>query len=84
MTLTTQNSAEILDRQFLEIRCELLNVAAALDRLERAAGFADLSNDPRVKNIQAGLRILLESGSDRAEHLQMQFSDQYVSDWQNG
>ena len=81
---TTQTSPDLLDRHFLDIRCDLLDLAAALDRLERAPGFAGVANDPRLQNIRRGIQILQESGSDRAEHLQLLFSDHYVPDWQNG
>ena len=38
---------QVLDREFLEIRCKILEIAAALDRLERAEGA--LEGDPRME-----------------------------------
>jgi hypothetical protein len=72
---------QVLDRHYLELRCGLLDMAAALDRLERAAGFSDLTADPRLARIHEGLRILASSGVDRAERLQLLFSDSYDADW---
>ena len=40
------SAPEILQREFLEIRCKILEVAAALDRLSRAGGTVE--GDPRL------------------------------------
>ncbi len=78
---TIQTAAQVLDRHSLEIRCGLLDLAAAFDRLERSDGFRQTADDPRLKLIEEGLRILASPGDDRAERLQMLFSDQYVPNW---
>jgi hypothetical protein len=70
---------ELLDREFLEIRARLLQVAAALDRLDRANG--DVSRDKRRTDLDDALRVLAESRPDRAEKLQMIFSLAYDKDW---
>lgn len=81
-----QNAEEILDGTFLEVRAKLLEVAATLDRIERAQGdagdFSDLSKKRRKKVDQA-IGILLSSGSDRAERLQKLFSREYEDAWRN-
>lgn len=71
----------VLDRLYLEIRCRLLDVAAALDRIERAEGGDDVSNDARWNQLQKGIAILEGDGADRAERIQMLFSDAYVPNW---
>jgi hypothetical protein len=73
------DAAEMLDREFLEIRARLLQVAAALDRLDRADG--DVARDKRRIDIDKATRVLLESSPDRAERLQMIFSLPYDNDW---
>jgi hypothetical protein len=70
---------ELLDHEFLEIRAKLLQVAAALDRLDRAQG--DVSSDKRRINIDKALRVLTDRGADRAERLQMLFSLPYDENW---
>ena len=35
-----QSAAAVLDRHYLELRCTLLDMAAAFDRMERAGEFA--------------------------------------------
>ncbi len=80
--MTISHTAEqVLDRHYLEIRCELLNLAAALDRVERSAGYAQVAGDERLERLRAGIDILTTAGNDRAERLQLLFSDQYVAGW---
>ena len=78
---TIQTSQQVLDRHYLEIRSSILDLAAALDRLERSDGFSHTAGDPRRKLIQEGLQILSSSGDDRAERFQMLLSDNYVPNW---
>lgn len=76
-----QSAEGILERQYLEMRCGLLDLAAAFDRIERAANAVIALNDPRWQKLQEGLKIVSSSGSDRAERLQLLFSDEYVEGW---
>jgi hypothetical protein len=73
------DAAELLNSEFLEIRARLLQVAAALDRVDRAAG--DVSRDKRRVDLEKAIRVLLETGPDRAEKLQRVFSLAYDQDW---
>ena len=75
-------AAQILDREFLTIRGKLLEVAAALDRIERGQGPA--AGDPRLEKIRAALAILGREGPDRAEQLQLVFSLPYEPAWRKG
>jgi hypothetical protein len=77
----TSSAPGILERHYLELRCALLEMAASLDRLERAGGFTEVKGDARLKRIQDGLKILASAGTDRAERIQMLFSDVYDPDW---
>lgn len=72
---------DTLDRHFLEIRCGLLDVAAALDRIERRSDAEAARVDSRLKDIRAAIQILGSEGDDRAERLQMLFSDPYLPQW---
>jgi hypothetical protein len=73
------DAAELLNNEFLEIRALLLQVAAALDRLDRATG--DVSRDKRRADLDQAIRVLLEAGTGRAEQLQRVFSLAYDQDW---
>ena len=66
------DASEVLNREFLEIRARLLQVAASLDRMDRAAG--SVHGDGRLQGIQRALEILQGSGADRAEQIQLVFS----------
>ncbi|HEV3004186.1 MAG TPA: hypothetical protein VGX78_06975 [Pirellulales bacterium] len=70
---------EVLNREFLEIRAKILEVAAALDRLDRAEGFLD--GDPRMAKLRQALAVLSTGGGDRAEQVQMIFSLPYDDGW---
>jgi hypothetical protein len=72
-------ASEVLDREFLEIRAKLLQVAAHFDRLERAAG--TVADDPRLAKIHAALEVLDGTEPGRAEKLQMIFSREYTPEW---
>ena len=71
---------EVLNREFLEIRCKILDVAAALDRLQRASG--SVADDPRVTRLREALRVVLDQTGERAEQVQMIFSRPYEESWQ--
>lgn len=71
---------EILNREFLEIRARILQVAAALDRLGRGAG--SVADDPRLEKIRQALAILQADKPGRAEQIQLLFSRAYDDDWQ--
>jgi hypothetical protein len=71
----------VLDRVYLEIRCKLLDIAACLDRVARSEGPEAVESDPRLAQIAKGIDILSSAGFDRAERIQMLFSDPYVPQW---
>jgi hypothetical protein len=76
---TPLDAAAVLNREFLEIRARLLQLAASLDRLDRADGSA--TSDGRLDKIRVALEILGGDESDRAEKIQLLFSRPYESDW---
>ena len=76
---TSLTAAEVLSREFLEIRAKILEVAAAFDRLERAAG--DVSDDPRIARLHEALKVVGEPQGDRAEQVQLVFSRPYDETW---
>ena len=78
--MTPMTARQILDREFLELRAKVLELAASFDRLERAEG--DTADDPRRHKLEEALHVLLGSGTDRAERIQLIFSREYKADWQ--
>ncbi|NLE37443.1 MAG: hypothetical protein GX621_05395 [Pirellulaceae bacterium] len=69
---TPLTAAEMLDREFLTFRAKLVDLAAALDRIDRAEGSVEA--DPRCGQLRRGLELLASPGDRRAERMQMVFS----------
>lgn len=70
----------VLDREALEIRHLLLQLAAALDRVERGDQFAD---DPRWARIEQALQVVGGDFDDRAQRVQHIFSRPYEPNWRD-
>ncbi len=69
----------VLDREFLEFRARVLELAAALDRLDRSGG--PPPGDPRVAAMRKGIDVLCDGETNRAERVQMVFSLHYDAGW---
>lgn len=69
----------VIDQEFLPLRAKLLEIGAALDRLDRAGVLT--TREPRTGKIRAAIETLLAGGSDRAEEIQLVFSRPYEDDW---
>jgi hypothetical protein len=63
---------EILDLYFIEARAKLIDLAAFLDRVERADGEADFRLSALEKAIE---ELQKNSASDRARRVLLAFSD---------
>jgi hypothetical protein len=74
------SATEVLNQEFLNIRARLIDLAAALDRVDRGGGSA--KEDPRYQQIRQGLAILAEDTAGRIERIQMVFSLPYDEYWQ--
>lgn len=73
-------STPVLDREYLDIRSKILQLAAALDRIQRHDQTAN--TDARMDLIEKGIQILLDRGENRAERVQLVFSRPYDEKWQ--
>lgn len=71
----------ILDREFLEMRCRLIDLAASMDRVERGSEAGQVAGDLRMRLLQDAVRLLNNGGPDRALRMQMHFSDGFASKW---
>jgi hypothetical protein len=80
--LTSREMITVLDRDFLETRGRILEVAAALDRLDRAPAHGGHHPDPRLAQLRQAIEALLEPGPGRAETIQCIFSLNYDPNWQ--
>jgi hypothetical protein len=77
----SRDAIDVLDHDFLEARCKLLEIAAILDRIDRAPARHGEHPEPRLSQIRRALEALLEPGPDRAETIQRIFSLDYDPAW---
>ena len=70
---------KVLDREFLEVRAKILELAASFDRLDRADGSVD--GDPRLAQVHEALTVMGGTAPGRAEQVQLIFSRAYQDDW---
>ncbi|WP_435018899.1 hypothetical protein TA3x_000889 [Tundrisphaera sp. TA3] len=82
MPTTPRDVAAVLNRDFLETRGKILELAAALDRLDRAPTHSgDSPPDRRIGQLRQAIEALLEPGPGRAETVQRLFSLDYDPGW---
>jgi hypothetical protein len=67
------------DREYLPIRAKILEIASALDRLDR--GHATVGEEQRFEQLRAGIGLLLSDAPGRAEQVQLLFSRPYDEQW---
>lgn len=65
------NRQQVLDLYFMDARCKLIELAAFLDRVDRAEGEADF----RLESIQKAVGFLSGAQSERAKAVLMSLSD---------
>lgn len=71
--MSNVGQSSMLEREYLGVRCRLLELAAALDRIERHDGPA-AAGDSRMKQCQQALEILTDPEPRKADRVQMVFS----------
>lgn len=62
---------QVLDLYFMDARCRLIEIAAFLDRVDRATGEADF----RLEAFRGALKVLGTEGVGRAEKVLVALSD---------
>jgi hypothetical protein len=65
---------QVLDLYFMDARCKLIEIAAFMDRLDRASESKEGSEDFRMTEFRKALRSL-DAKSDRAEKVLLALSD---------
>ncbi len=66
---------DLIDTYFMEQRARIIDVAAFLDRLDRATS-QNGNNDFRLMAMRKAMHELVSDEADRVERIQMIFSDQ--------
>lgn len=74
------SAPEVLNQYYLETRCQLLELAATLDRLDLAVqrdADESVTGDPRMERLRTTLDMLADRQAtpDRAERMLRLFSD---------
>lgn len=71
-----RDASKMVEETFAEMRWRCLSLAADLDRIQRATGGGErLASDPRLAKLREALQALLVPEADRAERVQIIFSD---------
>ena len=65
---------DVLDAYFLETRAKLIEIAANLDRVDRAPGRSEVGEDSRLRFVRDALTILQSEQPNRAELIQKLYS----------
>lgn len=79
--LSRRDATEVLDRDFLEARCKILELAATLDRIDRAPARHGEHPDSRLSQLRQAMEALAEPGPGRAETIQRIFSLEFDPAW---
>jgi len=79
--MTPLKADQALDRYFLEVRCKLLEIASALDRIDRGENSSQVKEDQRMQKIRQALAVLQEGDVGRTERVQQIFSLEYDAAW---
>jgi hypothetical protein len=80
----TAEATKVFEREFLQLRAQILALSATFDRLDRASGRERVESDERLGQVRKALQILSSDRKDRAEQVQLIFSDPYQDGWIKG
>lgn len=70
-----KSATELLDLYYLSMRSGLLETAAALDRIERGRGYAEIASSPRLARLQQALVLMADGQGNRSERFLNLFSE---------
>lgn len=79
-----KNAKELLDMYFLDVRSALLETAAALDRVQSAAGADSIFTDPRLHDIYRAMDVLADGRDNRVERILLRLSHLEENNHQQG
>jgi len=85
--MNSRPAETVLQESYLETRAKLLEVAAVLDRIDRAGQQTGDSlptdSDQARRKLSQAIEVLLDNKADRAERIQQLFSRPYESNWRS-
>ena len=77
--MAERTKSSVLEAEFLPLRAKILEIAAGLDRLDRAEGSLDA--DQRRARLREAIELLLGESPNRAEQVQRLFSREFDEKW---
>lgn len=79
--ITAERSAQqIVAEDFMIARARIVELAATLDRIERATG--DVDDSKNMQLLMQGMHILCDHEVEKAKRVQLLMSRQYDPQWQ--
>lgn len=72
-----RSAEQILDADYLQMRCKLIDIAAILDRYQRSGGQPESDTDQRLAHCRSALAILNnpQPAANRAQQITELLSD---------
>jgi len=71
-----KTAPQLLDMYYLDVRCAILETAAALDRMDRAPDAQKILSDKRRENLKKALSVCLSDDADnRVERILVLLSE---------
>ncbi len=80
-TISERNADKIVADEFMIARAKIVELAATLDRIERANGVVDDSKQMQL--LVQGMQILCDDEVEKAKRVQLLMSRQYDPHWQS-
>lgn len=79
--MAERSAAQIVADEFMIARAKIVELAATLDRIERASGNVDDSKNMQL--LVQGMHILIDDQIEKAKRVQLLMSRDYDPNWQN-
>ena len=79
--MAERSAAQIVADEFMIARAKIVELAATLDRIERASGSVDDSRNMQL--LAQGMHILIDDQIEKAKRVQLLMSRDYDPNWQN-
>jgi len=80
-TVAERSAEQIVSDEFMIARAKILELAATLDRIERATGDVDGSRSMQL--LVQGMNILCDDEVEKVKRVQLLMSRQYEPQWQS-
>jgi hypothetical protein len=79
--MAERSAAQIIAEEFMIARAKIVELAATLDRIERASGNVEDSRNMQL--LVQGMHILIDDQFEKAKRVQLLMSRDYNPNWQN-